>query len=127
MLPDNQIFGSNTSTLPISSLAKDYKKPENFIGVHFFSPVDKMMLVEIIMGEKTSDEALAVALDFVRAIKKTPIVVNDSRGFYLTRRRHLYRRRPPHAGGRHPGRDGREVGRWPACRSVRSRSMTRSR
>ncbi|BAT59929.1 fatty acid oxidation complex subunit alpha [Variibacter gotjawalensis] len=85
VLPDNLIFGSNTSTLPITSLAKDYKKPENFIGIHFFSPVDKMMLVEIIMGEKTSDEALAVALDYVRAIKKTPIVVNDSRGFYTSR------------------------------------------
>jgi 3-hydroxyacyl-CoA dehydrogenase/enoyl-CoA hydratase/3-hydroxybutyryl-CoA epimerase len=85
VLPDNVTFGSNTSTLPITSLAKDYKKPENFIGVHFFSPVEKMMLVEIILGENTGDEALATALDYVRAIRKTPIVVNDSRGFYTSR------------------------------------------
>jgi 3-hydroxyacyl-CoA dehydrogenase / enoyl-CoA hydratase / 3-hydroxybutyryl-CoA epimerase len=79
------VFGSNTSTLPISSLAGESKDPKNFIGVHFFSPVEKMMLVEIIMGEKTADPALAVALDYVRAIRKTPIVVNDSRGFYTSR------------------------------------------
>lgn len=79
------IFGSNTSTLPITSLAEDYPHRENFIGIHFFSPVDKMMLVEIIMGKKTGDAALAVALDYVRAIRKTPIVVNDSRGFYTSR------------------------------------------
>jgi 3-hydroxyacyl-CoA dehydrogenase/enoyl-CoA hydratase/3-hydroxybutyryl-CoA epimerase len=85
IVPDNVTFGSNTSTLPITSLAKDYKKPENFIGIHFFSPVEKMMLVEIIVGEKTSDQALATALDYVRAIRKTPIVVNDSRGFYTSR------------------------------------------
>jgi 3-hydroxyacyl-CoA dehydrogenase/enoyl-CoA hydratase/3-hydroxybutyryl-CoA epimerase len=85
VLGDDIIFGSNTSTLPITSLAKDYKKAENFIGIHFFSPVDKMMLVEVIMGEKTGDEALATALDYVRAIKKTPIVVNDSRGFFANR------------------------------------------
>jgi 3-hydroxyacyl-CoA dehydrogenase/enoyl-CoA hydratase/3-hydroxybutyryl-CoA epimerase len=82
---DKVVFGSNTSTLPITSLAAGSKDPKNFIGVHFFSPVDKMMLVEIIMGEKTADPALAVALDYVRAIKKTPIVVNDSRGFYTSR------------------------------------------
>jgi 3-hydroxyacyl-CoA dehydrogenase / enoyl-CoA hydratase / 3-hydroxybutyryl-CoA epimerase len=82
---DKIVFGSNTSTLPISSLATESKDPKNFIGVHFFSPVDKMMLVEIIMGEKTADPALAVALDYVRAIRKTPIVVNDSRGFYTSR------------------------------------------
>ena len=82
---DKVVFGSNTSTLPITSLAEDSKDPKNFIGVHFFSPVDKMMLVEIIMGEKTADPALAVALDYVRAIRKTPIVVNDSRGFYTSR------------------------------------------
>src|SRR5258708_6569421 len=82
---DKVVFGSNTSTLPISSLAEQSKDPKNFIGVHFFSPVDKMMLVEIIMGEKTEDPALAVALDYVRAIRKTPIVVNDSRGFYTSR------------------------------------------
>jgi 3-hydroxyacyl-CoA dehydrogenase/enoyl-CoA hydratase/3-hydroxybutyryl-CoA epimerase len=82
---DKVVFGSNTSTLPITSLAEQSKDPKNFIGVHFFSPVDKMMLVEIIMGEKTADPALAVALDYVRAIRKTPIVVNDSRGFYTSR------------------------------------------
>ena len=79
------IFASNTSTLPITSLAETSQKPENFIGIHFFSPVDKMMLVEIIMGEKTGPKALATAIDFVRAIKKTPIVVNDCRGFYANR------------------------------------------
>jgi 3-hydroxyacyl-CoA dehydrogenase/enoyl-CoA hydratase/3-hydroxybutyryl-CoA epimerase len=79
------IFASNTSTLPISSLAKDYKQPKNFIGIHFFSPVDRMMLVEIILGEQTSDEALAMAIDYVRAIKKTPIVVKDWRGFFANR------------------------------------------
>jgi 3-hydroxyacyl-CoA dehydrogenase/enoyl-CoA hydratase/3-hydroxybutyryl-CoA epimerase len=82
---DKVVFGSNTSTLPITSLAEQSKDPKNFIGVHFFSPVDKMMLVEIIMGEKTADPALTVALDYVRAIRKTPIVVNDSRGFYTSR------------------------------------------
>jgi 3-hydroxyacyl-CoA dehydrogenase / enoyl-CoA hydratase / 3-hydroxybutyryl-CoA epimerase len=79
------IFATNTSTLPISSLAETSLKPENFIGVHFFSPVDRMMLVEIIVGEKTGAKALAAAMDFVRAIKKTPIVVNDCRGFYANR------------------------------------------
>jgi 3-hydroxyacyl-CoA dehydrogenase/enoyl-CoA hydratase/3-hydroxybutyryl-CoA epimerase len=79
------IFASNTSTLPIASLAETAAKPENFIGVHFFSPVDKMMLVEVIMGAKTGPRALATALDFVRAIKKTPIVVNDCRGFFVNR------------------------------------------
>jgi 3-hydroxyacyl-CoA dehydrogenase/enoyl-CoA hydratase/3-hydroxybutyryl-CoA epimerase len=79
------IFGSNTSTLPITSLAKSFKDSKRFIGVHFFSPVDRMMLVELILGKKTGDAALAVALDYVRAIRKTPIVVNDSRGFYTSR------------------------------------------
>ena len=79
------VFASNTSTLPISSLAGTSLKPDNFIGVHFFSPVEKMMLTEIIMGEKTGAKALATAMDFVRAIKKTPIVVNDCRGFYVNR------------------------------------------
>src|SRR5271166_3023115 len=79
------IFASNTSTLPITSLAETSLKPEQFIGVHFFSPVDKMMLTEIITGEKTGSKALATAVDFVRAIKKTPIVVNDCRGFYVNR------------------------------------------
>ena len=79
------VFGSNTSTLPISSLATTFKDPPRFIGIHFFSPVDRMMLVEVIMGKKTGDKALAAALDYVRAIRKTPIVVNDSRGFYTSR------------------------------------------
>jgi 3-hydroxyacyl-CoA dehydrogenase / enoyl-CoA hydratase / 3-hydroxybutyryl-CoA epimerase len=79
------IFASNTSTLPIGSLAETAERPENFIGVHFFSPVDKMMLVELIMGAKTGPRALATALDFVRAIRKTPIVVNDCRGFFANR------------------------------------------
>ncbi|MBI1981950.1 MAG: 3-hydroxyacyl-CoA dehydrogenase family protein, partial [Methylocystis sp.] len=79
------IFASNTSTLPITSLAKTAQKPENFIGIHFFSPVEKMPLVEVILGKKTGDRALATALDFVRIIKKTPIVVNDSRGFFANR------------------------------------------
>jgi 3-hydroxyacyl-CoA dehydrogenase / enoyl-CoA hydratase / 3-hydroxybutyryl-CoA epimerase len=79
------VFASNTSTLPIASLAETSLRPEHFIGVHFFSPVDKMMLTEIIMGEKTGLKALAVAMDFVRAIRKTPIVVNDCRGFYVNR------------------------------------------
>jgi 3-hydroxyacyl-CoA dehydrogenase/enoyl-CoA hydratase/3-hydroxybutyryl-CoA epimerase len=79
------IFGSNTSTLPISGLAKHTKRPDQFIGIHFFSPVEKMMLVEVIMGKETGDKALATALDFARAIKKTPIVVNDSRGFFANR------------------------------------------
>lgn len=79
------IFGSNTSTLPITGLAEHSGRPKNFIGIHFFSPVEKMLLVEIIMAKKTGKKALAMALDFVRAIKKTPIVVNDVRGFYANR------------------------------------------
>ena len=79
------VFGSNTSTLPISSLAEIARDPAKFIGIHFFSPVERMMLVEIIVGKKTGDLALATALDFVRAIRKTPIVVNDTRGFYANR------------------------------------------
>ncbi|HEX8166379.1 MAG TPA: 3-hydroxyacyl-CoA dehydrogenase NAD-binding domain-containing protein [Beijerinckiaceae bacterium] len=79
------IFGSNTSTLPISGLAKASQRPDQFIGIHFFSPVERMMLVEIIMGKDTGDKALATALDYVRAIKKTPIVVNDARGFFANR------------------------------------------
>ena len=85
VLGPDVVFASNTSTLPITSLAETSLKPEQFIGVHFFSPVEKMMLVEIIMGEKTDAKALATAMDFVRAIKKTPIVVNDCRGFYVNR------------------------------------------
>ncbi len=85
VIGDKAIFASNTSTLPISSLASEFKDPARFIGIHFFSPVDRMMLVEIILGKQTDDKALAVALDYVRAIRKTPIVVNDSRGFYTSR------------------------------------------
>src|SRR4029077_2383433 len=85
VLPPGTIFASNTSTLPITSLAQAYGEPANFIGLHFFSPVEKMQLVEVIVGEKTGDKALAIALDCVRAIKKTPIVVQDSRGFYANR------------------------------------------
>jgi 3-hydroxyacyl-CoA dehydrogenase/enoyl-CoA hydratase/3-hydroxybutyryl-CoA epimerase len=81
----NAILGSNTSTLPITGLATGVKRQEDFIGIHFFSPVDKMPLVEIIKGEKTSDEALARVFDYTLAIKKTPIVVNDSRGFFTSR------------------------------------------
>ena len=85
VLPKDAIFGSNTSTLPISSLAAASSRPKNFVGIHFFSPVDRMMLVEVIVGKKTGHAALARALDFVRAIRKTPIVVNDARGFYTSR------------------------------------------
>jgi 3-hydroxyacyl-CoA dehydrogenase / enoyl-CoA hydratase / 3-hydroxybutyryl-CoA epimerase len=76
------VFASNTSTIPITSLAKNSSRPENFIGIHFFSPVDKMPLVEIIPGQQSGDLPLAAALDFVGKIKKTPIVVSDTRGFY---------------------------------------------
>ena len=79
------VFASNTSTIPITSLAEKSIRPEKFIGIHFFSPVHKMKLVEIIKGEKTSPETLAKAFDFVLKIRKIPIVVNDSRGFYTTR------------------------------------------
>ncbi|BBY62688.1 3-hydroxyacyl-CoA dehydrogenase NAD-binding domain-containing protein [Mycolicibacterium helvum] len=81
----NALLGSNTSTLPITGLASGVKRQEDFIGIHFFSPVDKMPLVEIIRGEKTSDEALARVFDYTLAIGKTPIVVNDSRGFFTSR------------------------------------------
>ncbi|MEL7486452.1 MAG: 3-hydroxyacyl-CoA dehydrogenase NAD-binding domain-containing protein [Pseudomonadota bacterium] len=79
------IFASNTSTLPITGLAKNSERPDQFIGIHFFSPVDKMPLVEIIPGEQSGDRSLAYALDYVRMIKKTPIVVKDTRGFYTNR------------------------------------------
>ena len=79
------VFASNTSTLPITGLAQASLKPENFIGLHFFSPVDKMPLVEIIVGQATSDETLAKGFDYVVQIGQTPIVVNDSRGFYTSR------------------------------------------
>ena len=84
VLPD-ALLASNTSTLPITGLADGVSRPEDFIGIHFFSPVDKMMLVEIIAGDKTSDETIAHALDYVQQIKKIPIVVNDSRGFFTSR------------------------------------------
>ena len=85
VIPDDCIFASNTSTLPISDLAKASSRPEQFIGIHFFSPVERMMLVEIIKGNKTENRAVAKALDYVRQIKKTPIVVNDARFFYANR------------------------------------------
>lgn len=84
-LSEDGFWGSNTSTLPITQLAEASAKPENFIGIHFFSPVDKMPLVEIICGEQTSDEALAKAFDYTMQIRKTPIVVNDSLGFFTSR------------------------------------------
>ncbi|MBT8149029.1 MAG: enoyl-CoA hydratase/isomerase family protein, partial [Gammaproteobacteria bacterium] len=84
-LSDDGFWGSNTSTLPITQLAEGSSKPANFIGIHFFSPVDKMPLVEIICGEQTSDEALAKAFDYAVQIRKTPIVVNDSLGFFTSR------------------------------------------
>jgi 3-hydroxyacyl-CoA dehydrogenase/enoyl-CoA hydratase/3-hydroxybutyryl-CoA epimerase len=84
-LAETAVFGSNTSTLPITGLAQASVRPKNFIGIHFFSPVDKMGLVEIIMGKETTQETLAKAIDYVLKIKKTPIVVNDSRGFYTSR------------------------------------------
>jgi 3-hydroxyacyl-CoA dehydrogenase/enoyl-CoA hydratase/3-hydroxybutyryl-CoA epimerase len=84
-IPADCIFATNTSTLPISELAKASARPDQFIGIHFFSPVDKMMLVEIIKGRETGDRAVAKALDYVRQIRKTPIVVNDARFFYANR------------------------------------------
>lgn len=85
IIPDDCIFASNTSTLPISDLAKASVRPEQFIGIHFFSPVERMALVEIIKGAETGDRAVAKALDYVRQIRKTPIVVNDARFFYANR------------------------------------------
>ena len=85
VLPADAIYASNTSTIPITSLATAFPDQERFIGIHFFSPVDRMQLTEVILGENTGDKALAVALDFIRLIKKTPIVVNDSRGFFANR------------------------------------------
>jgi 3-hydroxyacyl-CoA dehydrogenase/enoyl-CoA hydratase/3-hydroxybutyryl-CoA epimerase len=85
VIPEDAIFASNTSTLPITGLAEASKRPEQFIGIHFFSPVDKMPLVEVILGEKTGAIAIAQALDYIQQIRKTPIVVNDSRGFYTSR------------------------------------------
>jgi len=85
VLRSEAVFASNTSTLPITGLAQASARPERFIGLHFFSPVERMPLVEIIRGERTGEEALAWSMDFVRQIGKTPIVVNDSRGFYTSR------------------------------------------
>jgi 3-hydroxyacyl-CoA dehydrogenase/enoyl-CoA hydratase/3-hydroxybutyryl-CoA epimerase len=84
-LSDDALLGSNTSTLPITGLAENVSRPADFIGLHFFSPVDKMPLLEIIKGEQTSEETLYRALDVAKLIKKTPIVVNDSRGFFTSR------------------------------------------
>lgn len=85
IIPEDCIFASNTSTLPITGLAKASMRPEQFIGIHFFSPVERMALVEIIRGKETGDRAVAKALDYVRQIRKTPIVVNDARFFYANR------------------------------------------
>ena len=85
IMDSNGVFASNTSTLPITGLAEKSIRPEKFIGIHFFSPVHKMKLVEIIRGDKTNDETIAKAFDYVLKIKKIPIVVNDSRGFYTSR------------------------------------------
>ena len=85
VVTDDALLGSNTSTLPITGLAQGVSRPADFIGLHFFSPVDKMPLLEIVVGEKTSDATIAKALDVAAAIKKTPIVVNDSRGFFTSR------------------------------------------
>ena len=128
-LSDDAVFASNTSTLPITGLAEASSRPDKFIGIHFFSPVEKMQLVEIIMGEKTSDETLAKALDYVKAIRKTPIVVNDSRGFftsrvvstYLAEGHHMLSEGIPRGHDRECGPHGRHAGR------ARWRSTTRSR
>ncbi|HEX7007311.1 MAG TPA: 3-hydroxyacyl-CoA dehydrogenase NAD-binding domain-containing protein [Alphaproteobacteria bacterium] len=85
VIAEDAVFASNTSTLPITSLATTSKRPENFVGIHFFSPVHRMRLVEVIRGEATGDVAIARALDYVKRIRKTPIVVNDGRGFYTSR------------------------------------------
>jgi len=84
-LAEGALLGSNTSTLPITGLAEGVSRPDDFIGLHFFSPVDKMPLLEIIRGEKTTEATVYRALDFAKQIKKTPIVVNDSRGFFTSR------------------------------------------
>ncbi len=85
VIPSTAVYATNTSTLPISQLASASQRPDQFIGLHFFSPVDRMGLVEVIMGRQTSAETLAKGLDYVSQLKKTPIVVNDSRGFYTSR------------------------------------------
>ena len=121
VVPETCIFASNTSTLPITGLAEASERPEQFIGLHFFSPVDKMPLVEIILGEKTNDEAIARSLDYIQQIRKTPIVVNDSRGFYTSRVFSTFTAEGiTHAGRRHQtalienaGQNGRHAG-WAA-------------
>jgi 3-hydroxyacyl-CoA dehydrogenase/enoyl-CoA hydratase/3-hydroxybutyryl-CoA epimerase len=85
VIPETSVFASNTSTLPISGLAEASERPGQFIGLHFFSPVDKMPLVEIILGKETNEETIARGMDYIQQIRKTPIVVNDSRGFYTSR------------------------------------------
>jgi len=85
VIPESAVFASNTSTLPIGRLAQASRRPGQFIGIHFFSPVDRMGLVEVIMGRQTAPETLARALDYIAQLRKTPIVVNDSRGFYTSR------------------------------------------
>src|SRR5207248_10632857 len=84
-LASDALLGSSTSALPITELAGGVTRPADFIGLHFFSPVDRMPLLEIIKGEQTNDETVSRALDFARQIRKTPIVVNDSRGFFTSR------------------------------------------
>ena len=84
-LDNDAIFASNTSTLPITGLAKASRQAANFIGLHFFSPADRMPLVEIICGKETSPQTLARSYDFVQQIGKTPVIVNDSRGFFTSR------------------------------------------
>lgn len=85
VLKPGAILASNTSTLPITDMARDLNRPDGFIGLHFFSPVDRMPLVEVVVGQQTSDTTLAHALDFIRLLRKTPIVVKDSRGFFTSR------------------------------------------
>ncbi len=103
------VFGSNTSTLPISSLAKSFKDPRRFVGIHFFSPVDRMMLVEVILGKKTGDAALAMVLDYVRAIRKTPDRGERlARFLHVARSRHLHPRGPFDVGGGYTGSHDRK-------------------
>ena len=119
-LAADALLGSNTSTLPITELAEGVSRPAEFIGLHFFSPVDKMPLLEIIKGEKTSDETLYRALDLARQIKKTPIVVNDSRGFFTSRVIGTFINEGiAHAAGGGPGR--RRSSRPPARPGIRPR------
>ena len=129
MLAPGGFFASNTSTLPITGLAKASKNPQKFVGIHFFSPVDKMKLVEIIRGKQTDDETVARAFDYVQAIGKIPIVVNDSRGFFTSRVFGTFVMEGAAMVGRRHSRR-----RWwnrresrPACRWGRSRCWTRPR